>query len=207
MKISSYYLNDISEYENFISKIDNDIHMKFYNTGFNSLNLRRFVNYIRKEFSKYIDIKFNKTFNVVILLPKNDNNLIEKIFDDKKEKIQIYLCYDKIKNILSGNYSNYTEYLNEIIEQIESIVQDNETHDFNDYLIIKMDKLAELSASELKCSYSKDFLLNNIKKPTSWVKLARQSAIFKDYYNFYKQDKENNKKYFILFLKQLYLLI
>ena len=34
MKISTFYLTDISEYDNFTTKLSNDINENFFNTGF-----------------------------------------------------------------------------------------------------------------------------------------------------------------------------
>lgn len=207
MKISSFYLNDISEYDNFIEKFVNDIDMKFYGTGFNSLNIGRFINFFRYELSKYINIKYNKKVNIIVTLPRADIQLIEKNISKSKEQIQICLCYDNIKNILNGNFKEYPDYINILIEQIETIINSEETHDFDDYLILQINNLVQICSNELKSSYSKEFILNNIKKPTSWLKLARQSAIFNDYYTFFKQDKEKNKDYFLMFLKKLYPII
>ena len=71
MKISSFYLNDISEYDNFIEKFIDDVDIKFYGTGYNSLNIGRFINFFRTEITKYIRIKFNKKVHIVLTLPKN----------------------------------------------------------------------------------------------------------------------------------------
>lgn len=204
MKISSFYLNDISEYDNFIEKFINDIDMKFYGTGFNSLNIGRFINFFRVEISNYINVKYNKKIHIIITLPRKDIQLIEKNRVNTQEQIQICLCYDNIKNILNGEYENYPDYINILIEQVDSVINSEETHDFNDYLIFQIDNLAQICFGELTSSYSKEFILNNLKKPESWVKLARQSTIFNDYYNFFKENKEKNKEYFLLFLKKLY---
>lgn len=204
MKISSFYLNDISEYDNFVEKFIQDINDKFYGTKFNSLNMGRFINFFRTELSKYIKLKYNKKVHIIVSLPRNDVSIIEKIHNSSNEKIQVCLCYEKVKNILNGEYTAYLDYITMLIEQVDSIINQEETHDFNDYLIIQMDNLVQICIGELKTSYSKEFIFNNIKKPTSWIKLARQSSIFNDYYNFFKQDKEKNKEHFLMFLKKLY---
>ena len=207
MKISSFYLNDISEYDNFIEKFINDIDMKFYKTGHNSLNIGRFINFFRTEITKYIQIKFDKKIHIVLTLPKNDVELIEKSNTSSREQIQICLWYDNIRNILNGEYPEYPEYISMLIEQIDAVVNSEPTHDFNDYLILQMNNLVQICYGELTSSYSKEFIFNNLKKPESWVKLARQSAIFNDYYNFFKQDKAKNKEFFLMFLKKLYSMI
>jgi hypothetical protein len=78
MKISSFYYNDMSDYDNFLEKFINDIDEKFFGTGYSSLNIGRFINFFRTEITKYIDIKFQKKVHLVVLLPKNDQPFIEK---------------------------------------------------------------------------------------------------------------------------------
>lgn len=206
MKISSFYLNDISEYDNFIEKFIEDVDMKFYGTGYNSLNIGRFINFFRTEVTKYIRLKFNKKVHIVLTLPKNNLELIEKKSTSSQEQIQICLNYDNIKDILNGEYTDYPEYITMLVEQIDSTVNAEPTHDFTDYLVLQMNNLVQICYGELSSVYSQDFIKNNIKKPQSWVKLARQSAIFNDYYDFFKQDKENHKECFLMFLKKLYIM-
>ena len=206
MKISSFYLNDISEYDNFIEKFIEDVDMKFYGTGHNSLNIGRFINFFRTEVTKYIRLKFNKKVHIVLTLPKNNLELIEKKSTASQEQIQICLNYDNIKDILNGEYTDYPEYITMLVEQIDSTVNAEPTHDFTDYLVLQMNNLVQICYGELSSVYSQDFIKNNIKKPQSWVKLARQSAIFNDYYDFFKQDKENHKECFLMFLKKLYIM-
>ena len=91
-----------------------------------------------------------------------------------------------------------------LIEQIDSVVNTEPTHDFTDYLILQMNNLVQICHGELSVVYSTEFLKNNIKKADSWIKLSRQSTIFNDYYNFFKQDKVSHKECFIAFLKKLY---
>lgn len=205
MKISSFYYNDMSDYDNFLEKFINDIDEKFFGTGYSSLNIGRFINFFRTEITKYIDIKFQKKVHLVVLLPKNDQPFIEKSLKNQKEEIKIYLSYDKIKDLLNGEYFEYQEYIEMLLEQIDSEVNQEITNDFNDYLIIQMKQLSELCYGELSSVYSQSFIQNNLKKPYSWMKLARQSAIFNDYYNYYKQDKMAHKEDFLRFLKMLIL--
>jgi len=204
MKITSFYYNDMSEYDNFLEKLINEIDERFYGTGYNSLNVGRFIGFFRNEVTKYIDIKFNKKIHLVVLLPKNDQPFIEKSLVNRVEEIKVYLSYDRIKDLLNGSDSFYAEYIESLIEQIDSEVNQEISTDFNDYLIIQMKNLVTLCYGELTQSYSKSFISNNLKKPESWVKLARQSAIFNDYYNYYKQDKASHKTVFTKFLQMLY---
>ena len=114
MKISSFYLNDISEYDNFIEKFINDIDMKFYKTGHNSLNIGRFINFFRTEITKYIQIKFNKKIHIVLTLPKNEVELIEKS-NTSSSNILIFntlsifgiICRFAIKSVISLYASSY----------------------------------------------------------------------------------------------------
>lgn len=204
MKISTFYLTDISEYDNFTTKLSNDINENFFNTGFSSLNISRFINFFRSEVSKYIRLKYNKKYRLVVLLPRNNKELIEKIVENKIETIEIYLKYEIVKEILEGLNSDYIDYLNSIIEQVESYLTTDMTHNFSEYLVIQMPNLSKLCANELKIIYSQDFLKNNLKEPKSWKNIARQSTIFNDYYNFLKEDVNMNKSYFIQFIKLLY---
>lgn len=203
MKISSFYYNDMSEYDNFLEKFIRDIDAMFYGRGYNSVNIGRFINFFRTEITKYIDIKFHKKIHLIVLLPKNEQPFIEKTLNNKKEEIKIYLSYDEIKSLLEGYNKGYEEYIERLLDEIDSSVNQEITHDFDDYLIIQMKNLSELCYGELSQSYSKSFIENNIKKPESWIKLARQSAIFNDYFNYYKQDKEAHKNDFLRFLKML----
>ena len=203
MKISSFYYNDMSEYDNFLEKFVKDINEKFYGTGYSSLNIGRFINFFRTEITKYIDIKFQKKVHLIVLLPKNDQPFIEKSLNNCKEEIKIYLSYDRVKDLLNGKDYDYQEYIEMLLEQIDTEVNQEITTDFNDYLIIQMKNLSNICYGELSQVYSQSFLENNLKKPSSWIKLARQSSVFNDYYNYYKQDKEAHKNDFLRFLKLL----
>jgi hypothetical protein len=205
MKISSFYLNDISEYDNFIEKFVNDIDMNFYGTGYNSLNLGRFIKYFRTELVKYINLKYDKKLKIIITMPRSESMLLDKTIHNTDEIIQIYLSYENVKNILNGVYNHYPDYVSEIIEQIDTIINSEPAHEFNEYLIIQMDNLIQICKNELLLSYSKSFIINNLKQPTAWVKMARQSSVFKDYYQFYQINKMENKNYFLAFLKKLYI--
>ena len=59
MKVSTFYMADISEYDNFIEKLYNDIQKKFVGKGINSILISRFISYLRKEFSIYASFKLN----------------------------------------------------------------------------------------------------------------------------------------------------
>ena len=111
MKISSFYYNDMSEYDNFLEKFIRDIDAMFYGRGYNSVNIGRFINFFRTEITKYIDIKFHKKIHLIVLLPKNEQPFIEKTLNNKKEEIKIYLSYDEIKSLLEGYNKGYEEYI------------------------------------------------------------------------------------------------
>lgn len=205
MKVSSFYYNDISKYENFLEKFSEEVCDKFYGTGYNSLNIGRFIHFMRTEITKYIDINFHKKICLKILFPKNEQPFIEKNVIEDKEEIKVYLSYDIVKAILNGNYEDYEDYLSMIIEQIDTNIETT-NNEFNNYLTIQMKNLSILCYGELSQTYSKTFLEHNIKKPDAWIKLARQSSIFNDYYNYYKQDKKAHKNDFLRFLKMLYMI-
>lgn len=206
MKISSFYYNDMSQYENFLEKFSEDVYERFYGTGYNSLNIGRFINFLRTEITKYIDVNFHKKVHLIVLLPKNEQPFIEKTYNDKKEEVKVYLSYDIVKQILNGNYDDYEDYLSMIIEQINTVI-DSQPSEFNDYLVIQMKNLSQLCSNELRQSFSETFIENHLKNPKSWVKLAKKSSIFNDYYNYYKQDKESHKDAFLKFLKMIILYV
>lgn len=204
MKISTFYLTDISEYDDFINKLYNDINENFFNTGFSLLNISRFINFFRLEVLKYIKIKYDIKYHLIVLIPRNDKELIEKTIENKIETMTICLNYEIIKGILEGNNNDYITYLNNIIEQVNICLNDNSTHSFSEYLVIQMKNLSKICCNELKTIYSKDYLQHNLKQPKSWKNIARQSTIFNDYYVFLKEDIDLNKKYFVQFIKFLY---
>ena len=43
MKISTFYLNDISDYDSFITKLSDDVYENFYGKGYNSLYISKFI--------------------------------------------------------------------------------------------------------------------------------------------------------------------
>lgn len=203
MKITQFYYNDFGDYDNFLEKLIQDVEEQFYGKGYTSINISRLINFFRQRLTKYVYIKFQKNVHVIVLLPKNDQPLIDRGLKNRQEEIRIYLSYDKVKALLNGSYKGYRQYLETLIDQINSTVQTEPTTDFNDYLVIELDNLAQLCAGELLQVYSKTFVNHSIKKSESWIKLSRQSSIFNDYFNYYKQDKQAHKMIFLKFLKTL----
>lgn len=201
MKISSFEKTYNSDYNNDIEIINNNITDLFFDKGVTPLNLGRIIQVFRREFSKYFSRKYNKNIKFMVILPRNNHEFIDKKIVDKREIIRIYLSYEKISNLLLGNDDNFLDYLYMLFDQIESelkCVSDN----FNNYLVIQMDILVDICYNELSV-YSKSFLTNNILKSSSWQKLSKHSCVFNDYYNFYQEDKNSNKKIFNIFLNKL----
>ena len=203
MKISTFYLTDISEYDNFIKKLVEEIDANFYNKGCTPIYRSKIITYLKKELTYYAKIKFNKNVVVCVNLPRIEKNLIEKNIKNDKKYISIRLNYEKIKQILEGDYNNYEEYMEEIIEQFNSAIQEIETFDFDNYLIYQMDNLVNICVSELLSKLNKHYVLNNIVISSGWIKLSRYSSIFKDYYNLYCQDKQQYSNIFCQFLKKI----
>ena len=203
MKISTFYLTDISEYDNFIKKLVEEIDANFYNKGCTPIYRSKIITYLKKELTYYAKIKFNKNVVVCVNLPRIEKNLIEKNIKNDKKYISIRLNYEKIKQILEGDYNNYEEYMEEIIEQFNSAIQEIETFDFDNYLIYQMDNLVNICVSELLSKLNKHYVLNNIVISSGWIKLSRYSSIFKDYYNLYCQDKQQYSNIFCKFLKKI----
>lgn len=200
MKISSFYLNDISDANEFIDKLISNLDELFYEKGFNPINIGKFIQVLRQQFTKYFTSKFGKEVYFKISLPKNNENFIDKKILDNQSFIQIHLSYDIVKNYMEyGN--NITDYILMLIEQIESVLN-AQNQQFNNYLIIQMKVLTDICYNELSV-YSQSFIKNNLLKPIYWYKFAKQSSIFNDYYNFYQEDTVKNKTVFAKFLKSL----
>lgn len=203
MKVSSFYLTDISEYDNFITKIVNDIKYNFYGKGVNSITISKLISYLRTELTGYASLKFGKNTIVLVNLPRVDRYLIEKTVENDKDKIKIRLNYDKIKNILCGNYDEYYEYIEEIITQFEDYLQKENTFVFDQYLVVQLDNLSNICAIELSSKIDINTIKKYLIKPYGWIRLARQSSIFNDYYTIFKQDKNMYSKLFSQFLKNI----
>lgn len=200
MKVSTFYIADISEYDNFIEKLSNDIQKNFAGKGDNSLLVSRLISYLRKEFSNYASYILNTKVNVIINIPRISTRFIERENTSKTAQIIIRLDYNKVKSILNGSCNDLEDYLVELVSQFNDYVGEQKPKKFNNYLIAELDNLVDLCYFEL-ISEGEDFIKDNILTADGWRKLSRKSTIFKDYYKMFL--KEKNKKLFHGFLYKL----
>lgn len=203
MKVSTFYMADISEYDNFIEKLYNDIQKKFVGKGINSILISRFISYLRKEFSIYASFKLNKKTNIIIIIPRISTNLIEKTIHNNIEQIKIRVEYDKLKEILSGQCENLEDYINELVEQFKEYVNEKPSLNFSKYLYLQIDNLVDICYNELISIYQPKIIYENLMKNKGWIILSRKSSIFNDYYNLFQQNKIENKNIFHNFLYKL----
>lgn len=203
MKISSFYFTNISSYDEFNKSITSYIDDNFYGKGYSSLSIGRFIKYLRHEFSFYASYKFDKKINVIVTIPRIDYRLIEKKIKNNKDYIYIRLNFNKIKNILQGEYNDYDDYIDEIIEQFEEYVLQKNPGEFKQYLIIQMDNLVDICFNELSIHFDEETLKDKITKYTEWVKLSRKSAIFKEYFELFTSNKSLYSEMFCNFLKKI----
>lgn len=203
MKVSTFYMADISEYDNFIEKLYNDIQKKFVGKGINSILISRFISYLRKEFSIYASFKLNKKTNIIIIIPRISTNLIEKTIHNNIEQIKIRVEYNKLKEILSGQCENLEDYINELVEQFKEYVIDKPSLNFSKYLYLQIDNLVDICYNELISIYQPKIIYENLMKNKGWIILSRKSSIFNDYYNLFQQNKIENKNIFYNFLYKL----
>lgn len=203
MKVSTFYMADISEYDNFIEKLYNDIQKKFVGKGINSILISRFISYLRKEFSIYASFKLNKKTNIIIIIPRISTNLIEKTIHNNIEQIKISVEYNKLKEILSGQCENLEDYITELVEQFKEYVNDKPSLNFSKYLYLQIDNLVDICYNELISIYQPKIIYENLMKNKGWIKLSRKSSIFNDYYNLFQQNKIENKNIFHNFLYKL----
>ena len=203
MKVSTFYMADISEYDNFIEKLYNDIQKKFVGKGINSILISRFISYLRKEFSIYASFKLNKKTNIIIIIPRISTNLIEKTIHNNIEQIKIRVEYNKLKEILSGQCENLEDYINELVEQFKEYVNDKPSLNFSKYLYLQIDNLVDICYNELISIYKTKIIYENLMKNKGWIILSRKSSIFNDYYNLFQQNKIENKNIFHNFLYKL----
>lgn len=201
MKISSFYTTDISESLNFIDDLSNRLNQSLNGKGFTPNHIAKFIQILRQCFTQYFSDKYGTKVFFKIHLPKNNDSLIEKKILENQSFIQIHLSYDIIKAFLNGDINDIEDYLLELIEQVNSVLKHYDHH-FNDFLVIQMNNLSELCCNELQV-YSKSLLLHNLLNPLFWLKFAKQSSIFNDYYNFYQEDTIKHKMVYFKFLKSL----
>ena len=203
MKVSTFYMADISEYDNFIEKLFNEINKKFVGKKINSILISRFISYLRKEFSIYASFKLNKKTNIIIIIPRISTNLIEKTIHNNIEQIKIRVEYNKLKEILSGQCENLEDYINELVEQFKEYVNDKPSLNFSKYLYLQIDNLVDICYNELISIYQPKIIYENLMKNKGWIILSRKSSIFNDYYNLFQQNKIENKNIFHNFLYKL----
>lgn len=201
MKISTLYLNDISEYEDISEYIYNQISDKYYGVGVNSISISRLLSMLRKVLRTYIKLKYQKNITLIITIPRIDEKIISN--DNINNNIvKLRLSYDNVVNILNGTHTSIRQYIDEIIEQMDIELTSNNKFSFINYLTIQLPMLVDICSDELRMSYTSDILKDMIVKKDCWIKLSQQSSVFKDYYLAY-METNNNKSLFYRFLKEL----
>lgn len=201
MKVDAFYLNDISNYDDIVEYICSTIDSKFYGIGKNSIAISRIISFLKKSLKIYIKLKYQKDINIIMTLPSMDERIVlHDIRDD--DRVKIRLNYEKISNILNGQFPNLYDYIQEIVEQLEIELTSNNKFSFTEYLTTKIDGLSNMALAELRGNFSTEYLKENIINKESWLKLSQNSTVFKDYYTAY-MDSSKNKELFYTFLKSL----
>ena len=201
MKVDAFYLNDISNYDDIVEYICSTIDEKFYGVGKNSIAISRIISFLKKSLKIYIKLKYQKDINIIMTLPSMDERIVlHDIRND--DKVKIRLNYEKISNILNGQFPNLYDYIQEIVEQLETELTSNNKFSFTEYLTVQMEGLSNIALMELKGTFTSNFLKENIINKESWLKLSQNSTVFKDYYTAY-MDSSKNKELFYAFLKAL----
>ena len=201
MKIDAFYFNDLSDYDDILEYLCSSIESKYYGVGKNSISISQFINFLKQVIKIYIKLKYNKNLTVVLTLQRIEEKLVSNI-SDKPNQIRIRLSNDKIGDILNGTYPNFEDYIQELLDQLETEITSQNGFNFNEYLNIQVNGLVNIAMTELKASFSTEYLRENIIKKESWIKLAEKSSVFNDYYTAYMENS-NNKKMFYNFLKLL----
>lgn len=201
MKVSSFYLNDISNYDDIVGYLTETIEEKFYGIGKNSISISKFITFLKKAIKIYIRIKYQKDTTIIITLPTIDEKLIQH--DSMNDSvIKIRLLYENVVSILNGQYPGFREYIEELIEQLDIEITSNNKFSFIQYLQTQLDNMVDVALIELRASFSEEYLKTNIIQKDCWVKLSQQSSVFKDYYLNYMENP-SNKKLFFSFLKAI----
>ena len=203
MKISTFYLNDISDYDSFITKLSDDVYENFYGKGYNSLYISKFISYIRQQLKIYALTNYDKKINVIVNLPRVEKRLIEKSVQNDTDCIKIRLNYEKVKEILLGESKDYTQYLTEIVDLFIEYIQKENSFEFDKYLVIQIDNLVDICVNELLTKNNENEIKEKLINQQGWLQLSRLSAIFNDYYNLYCQDKTIYSNIFCIFLKKI----
>lgn len=198
MKISSFYLNDISNYEDIVEYITDTIYNRFYGIGKNSIAITKLITFIKSSIKTYIRLKYQKQIRVIVTFPKSDTRMVyqDDNLDDKL--VRIRLNYETVSSILLGQYEGIREYINELFDQLETEITNGNKFSFSEYLTVQMSSMVDVAKIELNI----DKVREDIVKKDKWVKFAQQSTVFNDYYKLYLESP-SNKKLFFTFLKSL----
>jgi hypothetical protein len=201
MKISSFYLNDISEYEDISNYIHTQIIDRYYGVGVNSISISRFISLIKKILKTYVKLKYQKNITLIVTLPKIDETIVTND-DVNNNVVKLRLSYDIVSRILDGRYDDLFSFISDIIHQLNTELTSNNRFSFVNYLEVQMEMLSDISITELKIIYQNEDLKGMIPKKDCWIKLSQQSSIFKDYYTIY-MDNSSNKSLFYSFIRLL----
>ena len=201
MKISSFYLSDITKYEDISEYMYTVIKDRYYGIGVNSISISRLVATIKKVLRTYIRLRYGKTITIIALLPRIDEKIIGNT-NINNNIVKLRLNYDVITSILNGCYDDLKNYINEILEQMDMELTSNNKFRFINYLTLQISMLAYICSNELKMIYTSNMLRDMIIKKDCWIKLSQQSSVFKDYYLAYMETNDN-KALFYSFLKEL----
>jgi len=201
MKISSFYLSDITKYEDISEYMYTVIKDRYYGIGVNSISISRLVSTIKKVLRTYIRLRYGKTITIIALLPRIDEKIIGNT-NINNNIVKLRLNYDVITSILNGCYDDLKNYINEILEQMDMELTSNNKFRFINYLTLQISMLAYICSNELKMIYTSNMLRDMIIKKDCWIKLSQQSSVFKDYYLAYMETNDN-KALFYSFLKEL----
>jgi hypothetical protein len=198
MKISSLYLNDVSNYEDIVQYMTNTIMDKFYGIGKNSIAFTKLITFIKKSIKIYIRLKYQKNIKVIISFPTSDSKIVYHDNYSDTNLVRIRLQYDIINSILYGECNNLEEYISDIFEQLETEITNDNKFSFSEYLTIQMDSMVQIAKIELNINNNRDEII----KRENWLKFSLQSSVFNDYYKLYLESP-SNKKLFYTFLKNL----
>lgn len=198
MRVSEFYLNDISQYDDISEYLSSVIEQRFYGIGKNSIAISKFTTFLKKALKTYIRLKYDKEVIVIMTFTSSDEKIVS---NDNKNIVRLRVSYDIMSGILSGEYPQYNDFILELLDQLETELNGN-TFKFNEYLKLQMNGLVTIAVMELKANYSSAFLKNNITNKESWIKLSEKSSVFKDYYKAYMENTID-KGVFYSFLKAL----
>lgn len=202
MKVSEFYLNDISQYDDISEYLRSAIEDKFYGVGKNSIAISKFTTFLKKALKTYIRLKYEKDVVIIITFTSSDEKIVS---NDNKNIVRLRVSYDVITGILTGENLSYTDFIQELLDQLETELN-GKTFKFNEYLTLQIQSLVTIAATELKGNYSSSYLKKNITNKESWIKLSEKSSVFNDYYKAYMENTID-KSVFYAFLKSLAVII